>query len=418
MAYYQPSQEKPGRTIAYLSSLGLSQLHRRNPFVVAVWSAIFPGFGHMLLSRYLVAYMLFFWEIIINVMSHVNLALFYTVLGEIDVVKEIVDIRWSLLYVPTYLFAVWDSYRSAVGLNKQFMIASREDKPVRRFLLSSIGINYIEQYPPTVPASWCLLTPGLGQLRLNRFVNGFFIISWWVLIVYMSDVLHAIFYTCIGQFDNARFSLDIQWVLNLPSVFFFCSYATYVNTVENNKLFAREQSRFLRNNYQSAAFPFPHMNVGESSSNMYVISIFEQTVQVELALSALEEQGIHKNNILATSIEKESRKKKLFDSMHASTDESIFDLAMILATFSSLFGCIYGFILSWGPVIWGVICAFVGFSTGLLIKILFLKKKKKPGCENEVVIVVSCIEHTAETIMRLLRDNGARGVNIIKGGTM
>ena len=48
------------RYIAYISTLGTTQLYLRNPFVIAWWSLAFPGLGHLLLSKYLRGYLLLF----------------------------------------------------------------------------------------------------------------------------------------------------------------------------------------------------------------------------------------------------------------------------------------------------------------------------------------------------------------------
>ncbi|SDE31824.1 hypothetical protein SPACI_049420 [Sporomusa acidovorans DSM 3132] len=41
------------RNVAYVSILGITQMHLRNPWIIAWWSAVFPGLGHFLLSKYL-----------------------------------------------------------------------------------------------------------------------------------------------------------------------------------------------------------------------------------------------------------------------------------------------------------------------------------------------------------------------------
>ena len=51
---------------AHVSTVGTTQLHLRNPYIIAWWSAAFPGFGHLLLSKYLRGYSLFIWEILVN----------------------------------------------------------------------------------------------------------------------------------------------------------------------------------------------------------------------------------------------------------------------------------------------------------------------------------------------------------------
>lgn len=245
------------RPIAQVSVIGTSQLHIRNPYVIAFWSAMFPGMGHILLSRYLRGFALFLWESVINTLSHVNTAILLTFLGRFEEVKAAIDTRWSLLYIPTFAFAIWDSYRSAVDLNRHYVLALREDAPIDVFVMNAIGINVVEKCKPIVPAIWCLLTPGLGQLMLHRLLSGLFTTIFWIIVVYESQVLTAINLSLLGQIDAAKAILDMHWFLNIPSLYFFCAYATYITAVEQNKLFEWEQSRFLRKNYQSADFPMP-----------------------------------------------------------------------------------------------------------------------------------------------------------------
>lgn len=410
----QTANQKPRRVQAQVNLLGTTQLHMRNPYIVAFWSAMFPGFGHLLLSKYLRAYILFIWEIVINLTAHVNLALFYTLLGNIDASKNIIDIRVSLLYIPTYAFAIWDSYRAAVDVNKHFILASRENAPVSTFVISAFGISYLDKRSPATASGWCALTPGLGQIMLQRIHHGVFILFWWILLVYNSNILTAVHLTFFGEFMKARDALNPQWFLNLPSLFFFCVYTTYVNSVESNKLFDMEQSQFLSKNYQSADFRFPAISPAETGEHMYVMSVFHQSLQVELAVTALEQEGVSKSEILAVPVEKEMPRHKLFDTMYSATGDSVLDLPMALGALSTLFGCVYGFKLSLGPVIWGIITGAAGFGIGFFAKLLRLKGKKTTSHENVVVIFVSCNENKTDLVRRLLWDNGASGVSLVK----
>ncbi len=409
------SGDRPRRPLAYINQIGVTQLHLRNPLVIAMWSALFPGFGHLLLSRYIRAIVLFLWEIFINLRAQINMALFYSFLGQFDLARDVIDIRWSLLYIPTYLFAVWDSYMLAVDMNKQYILASREDAPITPFLIKSLGIDFLSKKPPLVSSAWCAMVPGLGHIMLQRILHGAFVLIWWVAIVYYSNALTALHLTCFGQFDGARQVLEPQWFLNLPSVFFFCVYTTYVNSVESNRLFDREQSQFMKRNYQSAQFPFPIIKAGETGAPMYVAAMFKQTVEVELAVTALEGAGIQKNSILAVPVETKAHSGRLFDTTFASSGDSLLDLPMILGALVCLSGCIYGYILAWGPVVWGVIGAAAGFGAGLCIKLFVLKKKRTRATKSEVVILVACEENKAEFVCRTLRDNGALGANIAEG---
>ena len=133
------------RYLAHVGLFGTTQLHLRNPYIIVGWSLLFPGFGHLLLSKYVRGYLLFIWEIFVNVNAHVNLALFYSFTGRFEMAKDVLDINWVLLYIPTYLFAVWDSYRTTVDLNHQYKLAAREDAEVKMFNISQLEINYLDQ---------------------------------------------------------------------------------------------------------------------------------------------------------------------------------------------------------------------------------------------------------------------------------
>jgi hypothetical protein len=245
------------RKRAYVSIMGTTQLHLRSPFIIAFWSAIFPGTGHMLLSKYIRGLILFMWEIAINQFSHLNLAIFYTFIGKFDIAKQVLDIRWAILYFPTFLFAIWDSYRTATDINNHFLLAAREDAEVQPFVLHALGLNYLDRSSPLAAMLWSALMPGLGQLIIHRILVAFFLLFWWIVVIYFSNVLPAIHYTLLGMFDQAKAVVNPQWLLNIPSIYFFSAYDAYINTVESNKLFEWEQAKFLKRNYQCHSFPMP-----------------------------------------------------------------------------------------------------------------------------------------------------------------
>lgn len=65
----------------HVSLVGTTQLHLRNPYIIAWWSAAFPGFGHLLLSKYLRGYALILWELLVNNMAHLNYGIIYSFTG-------------------------------------------------------------------------------------------------------------------------------------------------------------------------------------------------------------------------------------------------------------------------------------------------------------------------------------------------
>lgn len=72
------------RPLAKLSMFGITSMHRRNPLVIAWWSAAFPSFGHFLLNQYLRGTFLTLSEVIFNTLSHINEAIVYSFCGRID----------------------------------------------------------------------------------------------------------------------------------------------------------------------------------------------------------------------------------------------------------------------------------------------------------------------------------------------
>lgn len=400
------------RSVAYLSILGTTQLHLRNPFLIAAWSVLFPGMGHLLLSKYLRGFLLFLWEVFINYKAHINLLILYSFTGNFEKAKSVVDLQWMTLYVPTYIFAIWDSYRTTVDMNHAFILASREDALVKPFKLSSMEVNYLDKRNPWVSAVWSLLVPGSGQLYIHRLVTAVFVIAWWIIICYNSKLLPALHYTFLGNFKQAKSVLDMQWLLNIPSVYFFAMYDAYINTVENNKLFDWEQSKFLKRQYENSNFIMPfRKNI--RGDKVYIVSTFDHSIYLELAITAIQMKGIKKENIMAISMDQKGEKVMLFDSIHSSDGLSLFDLPAILAVIGGIFGGIYGFVLKWGPLLWGLIAIFAGFSIGLIIKLIITKQysdRQKDKRGTEVVLLIECMESQAEMVKDMLWAHKALGV--------
>lgn len=401
------------RAVAYISMIGTTQLHLRNPLIIAAWSIAFPGMGHLLLSKYLRGFVLFIWEVFVNFKAHINLAILYSFIGDFEKAKQVVDIKWMALYIPTYIFAIWDSYRTTIDLNNAYKLAAREDAEIKPLKIDSMEINYLDKRVPWVSAIWSMLVPGAGQLYIHRLPSAVFAVGWWITICYFSGFLPAFHYTFLGDFQQAKSILDMQWFLNIPSVYFFGMYDAYTNTVENNKLFDWEQSKYLRKSYQSPNFKMP-MDKHLRGDVMYIVSTFAHSIYVELAITAMQMKGIKKENIMAVPVDKKGEKRSLFDNIESSDGLSLFDLPAILATIFGIFGGIYGFVLTWGPIIWGLIAIFIGAALGLIIKLILTKKyydRQKDKMGTEVVLIIECIEGQLEMVKDILWSNKALGVS-------
>ncbi|MBM7571316.1 hypothetical protein [Aquibacillus albus] len=245
------------RQIAFVSQFNTGQLHLKNPFVVAFFSFSYPGFGHLLLHRYLAAFILIMWEAFINQMANVNLGIMYSLLGDFEKAKDVLDERWLILYLGIYMFGIWDGYRTAVDFNKQYILADREDAPFLNGKMGTLDMNFLDKRKPWVALLWSAVIPGLGHLYLHKVITGFFMFGYTIAIMYFGNVPEAIHHTMLGNFEHAKNLLNMQWTIYTPSIYLFILYDAYVSAIEYNKLFEKELSKYLRQRYQKCEFKFP-----------------------------------------------------------------------------------------------------------------------------------------------------------------
>lgn len=152
---------------------------------------------------------------------------------------------------------------------------------------------------------------------------------------------------------------------------------------------------------------------------MQLFSTFENQPGLEMAISTLEKNGIKKEDIFAVPLDNRQEERKVFDTLHRSDGTSLIDIGMALATAFSVIGASIGFKLSWGPIYWGLIGAFIGFVIGFAIRLLtevVLKKKKRllKGKQSEVILIIDCKESQSELVENILWSHFALGVAKVK----
>ncbi len=162
-----------------------------------------------------------------------------------------------ILYTGIYIYVMWDCYRTVVDLNKCSLLSDISESTITPFEIDSFEINYVDKKKPWVVACWSMIMPGIGQLLISRLLSGFFLIIMWVIISYFSNAYTSLVYTFIGDFYNAKLVSNTQWLLYLPSIYIYSIYGAYTSTIQNNKLFNSEQSKYLKENYQSKQFVMP-----------------------------------------------------------------------------------------------------------------------------------------------------------------
>ncbi len=162
-----------------------------------------------------------------------------------------------LLYCGILIYAVWDSYRATLEINKAAVLADHEDAPILPALIEPAGLNFMEKRNPWVAIAWSAIVPGAGHLYCVSLIPAIFLMLGGAVIMYFSHLLPAIGYTALGQFSQAKTVVDWQWLLNIPSFYCFSIFDAYAKTVEINKIFDQEQAQFFRNSYQSPLFKMP-----------------------------------------------------------------------------------------------------------------------------------------------------------------
>ncbi|MBP2634638.1 MAG: hypothetical protein H6Q72_545 [Firmicutes bacterium] len=402
--------EQPRRPKGVMNSLATNFFHLRNPFTTAWWSASYPGFGHISMGNYVSGFLLFFWEMTVNTQGNVNLAILYSFTGRFDMAKEVVNNRWLLLYVLVFIYAVWDSYRLALQFNQLAILADRDEQTIQPVSMSFMEINALDRRSPWVAVAWTLMAPGLGHIYTHRIPTGFFLIIWWMVIAYFSFFFQGVQYTALGLFDQAKAIVDPEWLIFLPSIYGFGIYDAYVNTVEFNRLFEKEQAAFLKKKYQSLNFKMPT----KVENDLYITASFEHSIKLELAISELEQKGISPDHICAIPMNAPSKSSMMFDTIHQADGMSLFDLPTIFGTVFMLFGVMWGFMWTWGPILWGLIALAAGGALGFLIKYVYykviVKKTQLPGKITEVFLIVSCQKSEAEMVERVVGGHQALSI--------
>ena len=242
---------------AYVSSYNVNILQNVNPWLPAWWSAAFPGLGHLMMGMYLKGFILFIWEYFINLNANINLAILYSFTGRFELAKDVVDIKWVLLYMPIYVVSIWDSYRLSVDVNKLSYLSVKENAPIVPFKLSAFSLNYLDKRSPVLASFWSLITPGLGHLYVHRLPTGFFLLAWSITTIYFSNSLIAIHHSVLGNFSIAIESIKADWFLFLPSIYLFSMYDSYRIAQICNKLFKDEQTMYFKKNYQKMKLKIP-----------------------------------------------------------------------------------------------------------------------------------------------------------------
>lgn len=233
------------RPLATISLYGVSLLHRQNPYMVAWWSAAFPGFGHYLLNQYIRATLLTLTELITNTLSHINESMVYTFCGKFEMAKSVLQPKWLFGYVIIYFFAIWDSYRSTLVQNKLCHLAELENERLRPVHLHPLEFQYVEKKNPFTAALYSFFFPGLGQLYNHQYALAFYTMFFWWFFITLSRAHESLLYFLLGNVQQSISILHPHWLLFMPSVLGGSVYYAFIIAMQHNRLFRLEQRQYL-----------------------------------------------------------------------------------------------------------------------------------------------------------------------------
>lgn len=146
---------------------------------------------------------------------------------------------------------------------------------------------------------------------------------------------------------------------------------------------------------------------------MYVFASFEQGALLEIAISDLTRDGFSNKDILVVPLRKTSRKITVFDKIYRADGFSILDGAAFLGTVCMLFGVVFGSVLYWGPIIWGLIGLALGAIVGLALDWIITTRKNKTDNRNNpipVIVLIRCEDIQAEAVEKILAEHQALGI--------
>ncbi|MDQ0116126.1 hypothetical protein [Paenibacillus harenae] len=147
---------------------------------------------------------------------------------------------------------------------------------------------------------------------------------------------------------------------------------------------------------------------------MIIIGTFRHSIELEQALVMLEKIGVSPNRLLVVCMDSDSND---FSSNKKNIDEGSYsksiEVGMACATALSVVGTSVGFILTWGPIIWGLLASIIGFCLGFGITAIIQRPitrrlKKKP----EVTVIVQCHADQSDQIREAMRTNHALSIGL------
>ncbi|UTI43129.1 hypothetical protein [Niallia sp. RD1] len=147
---------------------------------------------------------------------------------------------------------------------------------------------------------------------------------------------------------------------------------------------------------------------------MIIVGTFQPSIEIERALSEIEELGILPEEMMVLYMDEfppKSNKKKDSADLHVSS----FEIGIAFATGLAVIGASVGFKLVVGPIFSGILAAIIGFFSGYCLYLFQRKKKNKmhPSMP-EIIVLIQSSKEDAPIIKEILWRNKAQSVGMRK----
>lgn len=150
---------------------------------------------------------------------------------------------------------------------------------------------------------------------------------------------------------------------------------------------------------------------------MHIIAAFEPSDDLEMAILALERDGIDRNHIAAVPMESTAAKPHLLHTIYRGSGSGAFDAAAVVGTICSVLGASFGFDLKWGPVLWGLIGLAIGSIIGYILNKVFANRGNQAtpsaSVKASVVLIVRCHESEWRAVNETLRQFSAISIGTL-----
>lgn len=101
--------------------------------------------------------------------------------------------------------------------------------------ISAFGVNSVYPRIPWVAAWWSFTFPGFGHMFLGKYLHGFILIIWEIVVNNMAHLNMGIALSMIGKFEEAKAVINEDWILLYMAVYVYSIWDSYRSAVEIHK---------------------------------------------------------------------------------------------------------------------------------------------------------------------------------------